>query len=109
MQTEQPQLVGEVSAYFCGYKVPRGQRNGSLRPYSRISRPNPLRFLPSSSLILFIRLSGPRSRPTTSQIILAPGIEPGPLDLYPGTLTSRPQRRSTFFYITGAEHYSRSH
>jgi hypothetical protein len=26
------------SADFCGYRVPRGQRDGSLRPYSRISR-----------------------------------------------------------------------
>jgi hypothetical protein len=26
---EQPPLVGEVSANFCGYRVSRGQRNGS--------------------------------------------------------------------------------
>jgi hypothetical protein len=31
---------------------------------------------------------------------VAPGIEPGALDLYSGTLTTRPQRRSSFFYIT---------
>jgi hypothetical protein len=31
--TEWPPLVGEVSANFCGYRVPRGQREGSLRPY----------------------------------------------------------------------------
>jgi hypothetical protein len=37
--TERPPLVDEVSATFCGYKVSRGQRNGSPRPYSRISRP----------------------------------------------------------------------
>jgi hypothetical protein len=30
------------SANFCGYRVPRDQRDGSLRPYSRISRPEPL-------------------------------------------------------------------
>jgi hypothetical protein len=33
--TERPPLVGEVIANFCGYRVPRGQRDGSLRPYSR--------------------------------------------------------------------------
>jgi hypothetical protein len=30
--TERPPLVGEVSSNFCLYRVPRGQRNGSLRP-----------------------------------------------------------------------------
>jgi hypothetical protein len=37
--TERQPLVSEVSASFCGYRVPHGQRNGSLRPYSRIFRP----------------------------------------------------------------------
>jgi hypothetical protein len=37
--TEWPPLVGKVSAKFCGYRVPRGQRDGSLRPYYRLSRP----------------------------------------------------------------------
>jgi hypothetical protein len=32
-------------------------------------------------------------------VLVATGIEPDPLDLQPGTLTTRPQRRSTFFYI----------
>jgi hypothetical protein len=36
--TELPLLVGEVSANFYGLRVPRGQRDGSLLPYSRISR-----------------------------------------------------------------------
>jgi hypothetical protein len=36
--TVRPPLVGEVIANFCGYRVPRGQRDGSLRPYSRFSR-----------------------------------------------------------------------
>jgi hypothetical protein len=49
---------------------PRGQRDGSLWQYSRISRPEPLFFLSSSSSIVLRRLSGPRSRPTTSQKIL---------------------------------------
>jgi hypothetical protein len=34
-----------------------------------------------------------------SENLVAPGIEPGHLDLQPGTMTTRPQRRSTFFYI----------
>jgi hypothetical protein len=71
-ETERPPLIGEVSSNFCGYRVPRGQRDGSLRPYSRISRPEPLLFLPSSSSIVLTRLSGPRSRPTTSQKIWKP-------------------------------------
>jgi hypothetical protein len=41
---ERPPLVGEVSVNFCGYKVPRGQRDGYLRPYFRFSRPEPLLF-----------------------------------------------------------------
>jgi hypothetical protein len=35
-----------------------------------------------------------------SENLVASGIQPGPLDLQPGTLTTRPQGRSTFFYIT---------
>jgi hypothetical protein len=60
--TERPPLVGEVSSNFCEYRVQRGQRDGSLRPYSRLSRPEPLLFLSSSFSIVFTRLSGPRSR-----------------------------------------------
>jgi hypothetical protein len=66
---ERPPLVGEVSANFCGQRVSRGQRNGPPRQYSRFSRPEQLLFLPSSSSIILMRLSGPRSRPTTSQKI----------------------------------------
>jgi hypothetical protein len=40
--TERPPLVGEVIANFCGSRVPRGQRDGSLWPYSRFSRHEPL-------------------------------------------------------------------
>jgi hypothetical protein len=39
MPTEGPPLAAEVSANVCGYRVPRGQRDGSLRQYSRLSRP----------------------------------------------------------------------
>jgi hypothetical protein len=42
--------------------VPRGQRDGSLRTCSRLSRLEPLLFLSSSSSIVLTRLSGPRSR-----------------------------------------------
>jgi hypothetical protein len=41
---ERPPLLGEVVANFCGERVPRGQRNGSLRPYSRFSGQEPLLF-----------------------------------------------------------------
>jgi hypothetical protein len=37
-------------------------------PYSRLSRPEPLLFLSSSSSIVLMRLSGPHSRPTTQEI-----------------------------------------
>jgi hypothetical protein len=46
--------------------VPRGQRDDSQRPYFRVSRPQPLLFLPSSSSVALTMLSGPRSKPTTS-------------------------------------------
>jgi hypothetical protein len=49
--------------------VPRGQRDGTLRPYSQISIPEPLLFLPSSPSVVLTRLSGPLSRPTASQKI----------------------------------------
>jgi hypothetical protein len=49
---ERPPLVGEVSASFFGKRVPRDHRDGSLWPYSRLSRPESLLFLPSSSSVL---------------------------------------------------------
>jgi hypothetical protein len=54
----------EVIANFCGYRVIRRLRDGSLRSYSWFSRPEPLIFLPSSSSVVLMRLSGPRYRPT---------------------------------------------
>jgi hypothetical protein len=42
--TERPPLVGEAIANFCGRRVPRGQRDGSLWQYSRFSRQEPLLF-----------------------------------------------------------------
>jgi hypothetical protein len=67
--TEWLPLVCKVSAYFCWWRVSHGRRGGSLQPYSRFSKLELLLFLPSSSLIVLVRLSGPRSRPTTSQKI----------------------------------------
>jgi hypothetical protein len=61
--TERPPLVGEVSANFCGRRMPRGQRDGYLRLYSQFSRPEPLLFLPSSSSTVLTRLSGPLPDP----------------------------------------------
>jgi hypothetical protein len=63
--TKRPPLVCEVGAN----SVPLGQRDSSLRSYSRFSRPEPLLFLSSSSSVVLKKLSGPRSKPTTSQKI----------------------------------------
>jgi hypothetical protein len=64
--SERPLLVGEVSANFCGYMMPRGQCDGSLRPYSRFSRPEPILFLSSSWSVVLTRMSGTRFRSATS-------------------------------------------
>jgi hypothetical protein len=62
-----------LSAYlvptFVDRGVSRGQRGGSLTAVNSISRSEPLLLLSSSSSIVVTRLSGPRSRPTTSQNI----------------------------------------
>jgi hypothetical protein len=68
ISTERLPLVGVVCAHVCGLWVSRSQ-NGSPRPYSRVSRPKPLLFFPISSSTVLTRLSGPRSRPTTTQKI----------------------------------------
>jgi hypothetical protein len=67
--TERPPLVSEAIANLCGYRVPRGQRDGSLRPYSRFSRQEPLFFYqvapqlyPVPDPLLF--LSGSAGNPT---------------------------------------------
>jgi hypothetical protein len=44
---------------FADREVSRGQLDESLRPYSRISRPEPLLFIPSNSSTVLTRLSGP--------------------------------------------------
>jgi hypothetical protein len=64
--------------------MPRSQRDGSLRPYSRFPKLGPLLFLPSSSSVVLTKLTGPRSRPTTFFSCGAresnPGQELWPLD-----------------------------
>jgi hypothetical protein len=53
-----------------------------LCPYSRLSRQETILFPASSCSVVLTRLSGPRSRPTTSQKdLVVPGIKPRPLDL----------------------------
>jgi hypothetical protein len=74
--TERPPLVSEVSAnFFADRGLPCGHREESLKPYSRISRPEPLLFLPSSSSVVLTRMSGPSSRPTNIFIffLVVPG------------------------------------
>jgi hypothetical protein len=62
--------------------VPRGQRDGSLQPYSRIPRPYPLLFLPSSSSVVLNEAEWtPFQTHYFSDNLVAPGIEPGPLHL----------------------------
>jgi hypothetical protein len=70
--------------------VPRGQRDGSLRTFFRISRPEPLFFLPGTHEAEWT----PFHTHYFSVNLVAPGIEPGPLDLSPETLTTRPKRWS---------------
>jgi hypothetical protein len=56
ISTERPSLVGEVSVNFWGYTVSRGQRDGSLWLYSRLSRSEKLLPLLSSSSVVLTRL-----------------------------------------------------
>jgi hypothetical protein len=71
--TERPPIVGEVSANFLQIEGVVWSAQRIPRPYSRISRPEPLLFLPSSSSVVLMRLSVPRSRPITSQKIYSAG------------------------------------
>jgi hypothetical protein len=54
---------------FADRGVSRSQRGGSPTAVISVTRPKPPLFLSSSSSIVLTRLSGPRSRPTTSQKI----------------------------------------
>jgi hypothetical protein len=72
--TERLPLVDKLSANFCKQRVSRGQHYGSSRPYSQISRLEPLLLLASSSSIVLRRLSGPCTGPIISQLVV-PGIK----------------------------------
>jgi hypothetical protein len=78
--TERLPLVGEVIANVCGYRVPRGQRDGSLRSYSRFSRQEPLLFYQVAPQLWSRGWVDPVPDPLLF-FLLVPEIEPGPLDL----------------------------
>jgi hypothetical protein len=92
--TERPPLVGEAIANFCGQRVPHGQRDGSLRPYSLFSRQELLRFYQVAPQLYSRGWVDPVPDPLLFFLVV-PRIEPGPPDLLPRTLTTRPQRLST--------------
>jgi hypothetical protein len=62
-------LLTKLVLTFANRGCPCSQRDGSLRPYSRLSRLEPLLLLSSNYSIVLTRLGGPRSRPTTPQKI----------------------------------------
>jgi hypothetical protein len=59
-------MLAKLVPTFADRGMSRSQRGGSLLPYFRISRPQPLLFLTSSSSTVLTRPNGPRSRPITS-------------------------------------------
>jgi hypothetical protein len=78
--TERPPLLAEVIANFSGWRVPRGQRDGSLRPYSRFSRQEPLLFYQVDPQMYSRGWVNPVRDPLLFFLVV-PGIEPGPPDL----------------------------
>jgi hypothetical protein len=78
--TERPPLVGEVIANLCGERVPRGQRDGSLRPYSRVSRQEPLLSYQVAPQLYSRGWVDPVPDPLLFFLVV-PGIERGPPDL----------------------------
>jgi hypothetical protein len=81
--TERPPLVSEVIAHFCGERVPRGQSDGSLRPYSWFSRQEPPLFYQVASQLYSWGWVDPVPDPLPFVLffLVVPGIEPGPPDL----------------------------
>jgi hypothetical protein len=75
--TERPPLVGKVIANFYGWRVPRGQRDGYLRPYSRFSRQEPLLFYRVAPQLYSRDWVDPVSDPLFFFLVV-PRIEPGP-------------------------------
>jgi hypothetical protein len=74
--TERLPHTGEVSDNFCGCSVPRGQRDRFLRPYSLLSRPEPLLCISNSENEL-----AQLQTHYFSENVVASGIETGPLDM----------------------------
>jgi hypothetical protein len=68
--TERPPLVGEDSATLSAQRIPR--------PHSRRSRPEPLLFFQVAPQLYSWT---PFQTHYFSENLVAPGIEPGPLDL----------------------------
>ena len=94
--TERPPPVGEVSANFWEQRcfTWSAQRIPTAVNLCFLDRSRYF-FNSSSSSIDLTRLSGPRSRPpTTQKIWQRRESKPRPLYLQPETLTTRPQRRS---------------
>jgi hypothetical protein len=79
--------------------VPRGQRDGSLRPYSRFSRQEPLLFYQVAPQLYSRGWVNPFPDPLTFLFLVVPGIEPGLRICSQELLTTRPQRRSTVVII----------
>jgi hypothetical protein len=78
---------------FANRGVSRCQRGGTSTAVNLVF----LLFLSSSSSLIFKRLSGLRTRPsTTKKTWRRRGSNPGLLRLWPGAVTTRPQRRSTW-------------
>jgi hypothetical protein len=61
--------------------VPRGQRDGSLRPYSQIYRQEPLLFYQVVPQLYSRGRVDPVPEILTFLFLVVPGIEPGPPDL----------------------------
>jgi hypothetical protein len=74
--TERQPLVGEVIANFCGQRVPRGERDGSLLPYSRFFRQEPLLFYQVAPQLYSGGWVDPVSDPLLFFLVV-PGIETG--------------------------------
>jgi hypothetical protein len=79
--TERPPLVGEVIANFLRIEgVPRGQRDGTIRPYSRFSRLEPLLFCQVAPQ-LYSRGWVDLVPDPLLFFLVVPEIEPGPPNL----------------------------
>jgi hypothetical protein len=93
--TERPPLVGEVSDNFLNREASCGQRDGSLWPYLLFSRPELLLSIKYLFSCTHEAEWTPLQTHCFSENLVAPGIEPGSLNLQSRTQTTRPQRRLT--------------